>query len=194
MSENYTSQYQNNHEEESNLSIADIWHMVWDYKWWYVACVFICLCAAGLYIYKTPNTYNRTAKVIIDESDQYSAMRNIGQLNAVMPGLRANNTVANEMEAIASPDLMQTVVERLGLETRYVESQFLRDVELYTNTPVEMRMVDGYPGTSFSFLLTKIGDKLLLEEFRYGGKEIEGKIEGILGEDRKSTRLNSSHA
>ena len=165
------------------ISIKEIWSMIWGYKWWYVACVFVCLCIAGFYIYKTPNTYRRTAKVIIDESDQYSAMRNIGQLNAVMPGLRANNTVANEMEAIASPDLMQTVVERLGLETRYVESQFLRDVELYTNTPVEMRMVEGYPGTSFSFLLTKIGDKLLLEEFRYGGKEIEGKIEGILGED-----------
>ena len=183
MSENYTSQYQNNHEEESAISIKDIWSMIWGYKWWYVACVFVCLCVAGIYIYKTPNTYRRTAKVIIDESDQYSAMRNIGQLNAVMPGLRANNTVANEMEAIASPDLMQTVVERLGLETRYVESQFLRDVELYTNTPVEMRMVEGYPRTGFSFLVTKVGDKLLLEEFRYGGKEIEGKIEGILGED-----------
>jgi hypothetical protein len=71
-----------------------------------------------------------------------------------MMRLRSFNSVENEMEAFSSPDLMQMVVERLALETRYVEKQFLRSVELYNNTPVEMRLVSDTPQSSFSFLLS----------------------------------------
>ena len=182
MTENYNSQY-NPNEEESTISIVDIWHMIWDYKWWYVICVFACICVASLYLYRTPDTYQRTAKVIIDESDQYSAMKSVGNITSVMPGLRANNTVANEMEAIASPDLMQIVVERLGLETRYVESQMLRNVELYKNTPIELRLVDGNPLTGFAFTVTRHDNKLTLKDFKVGLEELDEEIEGVLGQD-----------
>ena len=64
MTENFNSQY-NPNEEESTISIVDIWHMIWDYKWWYVLCAFVCVCVAALYLYRTPDTYQRTAKVII---------------------------------------------------------------------------------------------------------------------------------
>ena len=182
MTENFNSQY-NPNEEESTISIVDIWHMIWDYKWWYVFCAFVCVCVAALYLYRTPDTYQRTAKVIIDESDQYSAMKSVGNITSVMPGLRANNTVANEMEAIASPDLMQIVVERLGLETRYVESQMLRNVELYKNTPIELRLVDGNPRNSFSFTVTKHGNKLVLKDFKIGPDDVDGEAEGTLSQD-----------
>ena len=168
MSENINNPTFQNNAEESTLRLSDIWQMIWGYKWWYLSCVILCLVVVTLYIYRTPSQYVRTAKVIIDESEQYSAMKNIGQLSAVMPGLRANNTVANEIEAISSPDLMQIVVERLGLETRYVEDQFLRTVELYTNTPVELRLVEANPHTSFSFTAVNKGDKIILEDFRVG--------------------------
>ena len=116
----------NNSEEESTLNFSDIWGMIWGYKWWYVICVFLALVAVCFYIYRTPDTYQRTAKVIIDESEQSSTMRSLTQLTTGMTGLRANSTVANEMEAFSSPDLMQNVVERLHLEARYFEKQILR--------------------------------------------------------------------
>ena len=182
MSENYNNhQYQNN-EEESTLQLADIWAMIWGYKWWYVACVAICLFAVTLYLYRTPSTYIRTTKVIIDESEKNSAMKSIGDITANMTGLRANNTVANEMEALSSPDLMQIVVERLKLETKYIEDQFLRTVELYTNSPIEMRLVENNPQTSFSFIISKKEDVLKLSEFMIGDEEVDGVVEGKLGE------------
>ena len=182
--ENNNSNYANNvQEEESSLTLKDIWGMIWGYKWWYVASCFCCLCVVALYIYRTPDTYQRTAKVIIDESEQNSAMKSIGELTAVMPGLRANNTVANEMEAISSPDLMQIVVERLNLETSYVENQFLRSVELYINTPVELRLVEGNPLTSFSFTVIKKGDVVILDDFRIGPDKVGGAAEGVIGQD-----------
>ena len=101
---------QNNQEEESTLTLTDIWGMVWGYKWWYVASVIFCLFVVCVYIYRTPDTYQRTAKVIIDESEQSTTMRNLTQLTGGITSLRANASVANEMEAFSSPDLMQKVV------------------------------------------------------------------------------------
>lgn len=173
-----------NKEEEGTLRLADIWNlaleMIWDYKWWYVASVAVCLCLCVLYIYRTPDTYTRTAKVIIDESDQDATLRSIGALTGGAAGISGNTSVANEMQALASPDLMQEVVERLRLETSYVEEQFLRDVELYTDTPVEMRLAGDNPQSSFSFTADIQEDgHLLLRDFKVGsdGEVLEEMIE-----------------
>ena len=184
MTENINNQSFNNQEEESTISLADIWHMIWDYKWWYVACTFVCVCAILFYIYRTPDTYVRTAKVIIDESEQSSTMRSLTQLTGGMTGLRSNAQVANEMEAFSSPDLMQKVVEKLRLETRYYEQQFMRSVEYYQNNPVELRLVEGNPQNGFSFTVSNKGDnRIVLSDFVIGPDEVDGKVEGRLGEN-----------
>ena len=152
MTDNYINPQMHTEEEGPSLTLNDIWNMIWDYKWWYVVCVAICLFCVGVYVYRTPDQYLRTAKVIIDESEQDATMRSLGAITGGSVRMRSNATVANEMEALASPDLMQMVVERLSLETRYVEQQFLRDVELYDNTPIEMRLVADNPQSGFSFL------------------------------------------
>ena len=170
-------------EEESQIQLIDIWHMIWDHKWWYVISVFVCLVAAAFYIYRTPDTYVRIAKVIIDESDQDATMRNLGVASANMMRLRSFNSVENEIEAFSSPDLMQVVVERLNLQTRYVEKQFLRDVELYGNSPVELALAGNNPRSSFSFRLSNLGDgKISLSEFRVLKDKYKDVIEGVLGD------------
>ncbi|MGN1210578.1 MAG: GumC family protein, partial [Candidatus Cryptobacteroides sp.] len=88
-----------------------------------------------------------------------------------------------EIEALTSPDLMQMAVERLGLETSYVEKQFLRSVELYHNSPVEMRLVADTPTKGFAFTLSNIGEgRVRLDEFVVGPDEMEGTVEGFLGD------------
>ena len=113
-------------EDESTLKISDLWNLVWNRKWWYVLSLGICLLGAAFYLYRTPASYSRTAKLIVDESSQDATMRNLGVASANMMRTRMSfNTVENEMEAFKSPDLMQVVVERLGLQTRYVEKLLL---------------------------------------------------------------------
>ena len=107
-------------EEDSSIQLSDLGGMIWGHKWWYVACAMVCLLFAGFYLYRTPNTYQRTIKVMIDESEQDAAMRNLGVVSAGAMRLRSFNSVENETEAFSSPDLMQVVVERLNLQTRYV--------------------------------------------------------------------------
>ena len=165
MTDNFNNQSFNNQEEESTISIADIWHMIWDYKWWYIVSTFVCICAIFFYIYRTPDSYVRTAKVIIDESEQSSTMRSLTQITGGgLSGLRSNAQVANEMEAFSSPDLMQKVVEKLRLETRYFEQQFMRSVEYYQNNPVELRLIEGNPQNSFSFTLSNASDNTVQDQ------------------------------
>ena len=108
----------NNSNEEQEIKLTDLIGLVIRYKWWYVGVTAFCLFVAAFYLYRTPDLYNRTTKVMIDDSDQDAAMRNLGMVSSGAMRLRSFNSVENEMEAFASPDLMQVVVERLGLQTR----------------------------------------------------------------------------
>lgn len=165
-----------NQEDELNLSLVDIWHMIWDHKWWYVLSVFICLVAAAFYVYRTPNIYNRTAKVIIDEGAEEAAMRDLSSFTGTMASRRFSTNVDNEVEALSSPDLMQKVVERLGLETSYFEHQFLRKVELGPDSPIEMKVLGENPQSSFSFVLTKLSDtEFQLSEYYVKGEKLEAE-------------------
>lgn len=182
MADNFNNTLQTN-EEESVISLSDIWGMIWGHKICYVLCTALALFLAVFYIYRTPDTYVRTAKVMIDESDQDAAMRNLGVVSAGAMRLRSFNSVENELEAFASPDLMQVVVERLGLQTRYVEKQFLRDVELYHNSPVEMRLAGGNPQSGFSCMLSRNGeDGIVLSDFRIREDKIKTSVEGRFGD------------
>lgn len=170
-------------EDEPQIQLIDLWHMVWDHKWWYVVSVALCVICAAVHLYRTPNTYVRSAKVLIDESSQDAAMRNLGVSTANMMRLRSANTVMNEIEAFTSPDLMETVVERLGLQTKYVSNQFLRSVELYKNSPVEVIFAGENPHSGFSFLVSNSGKgKVRLSDFRIRGEKVKAEVEGQLGD------------
>jgi tyrosine-protein kinase Etk/Wzc len=62
--------------DESNLQFADIWALIWNNIIWYALCIGVCLVVACFYIYRTPKTYSREAKVIIEE-DENSSLRDL---------------------------------------------------------------------------------------------------------------------
>ena len=170
-------------EEDSSLRLSDLWNMVWRYKWWYVVSIVVFLLLGAFYLYRTPNVYNRAAKVVIDESNQDATMRNLGVVSSGMMRLRSFNSVENEMEALSSPDLMQMVVKRLGLQTTYMEQQLFREVELYKNGPFEMVPVGDNPRSGYSFKVVKTSDgKLALSKFQIRKDKINETVVGNFGD------------
>ena len=181
--ENTEKQLNNLHEEEPLISLADIWGLIWGHKWWYVASLAFFLCMGVFYLYVTPKVYSRVAKVLIDESNQDATMRNLGVASAGMMRLRSFNSVENEIETFASPDLMQVVVERLGLQTRYVQEQLLRDVELYRNCPFDARFTGENPHSPYSFKVTPAGEEgFVLSEFRLKDEKFKEEVPGSYGD------------
>ena len=181
MAEINNNSFNNLHEEEG-LKISDIIELVTKHIWWYVGVTLICLLGAGYYLYKTPVLYSRSAKLIVDDSNQDAAMRNLGMASANMMR-RTFNPVDNEMQAFASPDLMKIVVERLGLQTRYVETQLLRDVELYHDSPVQLHLAGMNPTSGFSLLMTPgKEDQVVLSDFHIHGQLVEDTVTGHYGD------------
>ena len=183
MAENNTTNQNFTAEEKSSLTVSDIWALVWGHKWWYLISLAFFLALGAYYLYITPKKYERTIKVVIDESNQDAATRNLGVASAGMMRLRSFNSVENEMEAFASPDLMQVVVERMNLQTTYNEKQFLRDVELYKNCPFEMGLAGDNPHSAFSFTVTEASDTTLnLSNFNVGGAVVGTTMEVEYGD------------
>ena len=172
-----------NQEDQSDFNFSDIWGMIWGYRWWYVLSLCICIVFAAFYLYKTPSTYSRSAKVIINEDAQDATLRDIANISG-FAGQSSSVNVNNEVEAFASPDLMKTVVERLGLETSYVEHQFMRDREFYNNSPVELSIVDPLVMSSFSFRVKKGQDSTFtLSDFTIGPDKLKKtEASGAIGD------------
>ncbi|MBR6346266.1 MAG: polysaccharide biosynthesis tyrosine autokinase [Bacteroidales bacterium] len=174
-------------DDERTISLSDLWNLIWDHMWWYVFSVLVCLFIASFHLYKTPKTFSRTMKVIVDEDDQAATVRNLTAFASNYRRYSAGTNVDNELEAFTSPDLIEIVVRRLGLETAYVEKQFLRTRELYKNTPLEMQILENST-SAFSFLLSKSGeDTFTLKEFRVAGEDLEsGPIKGRINDTIKT--------
>ena len=164
------------------MSLTEIWGLIWGHKWWYVASLAIGLLASALYLYRTPDEYIRTVKLVVDESEQDAAMRNLGVVSAGAVRVRNFNGVANEMEAFVSPDLMQTVVERLGLQTRYFSKEFLRTVELYDNSPADITLAGDNPQTGFSCSIANDDGRVVLSDFRIRDEHIRQEVTGNPGD------------
>ena len=174
-------------EDESSFSLADIWHLVWDHKWWYIITLGAAICIALFYLYRTPQTYNSTAKVLVDDSNQNAAMRNLGVASAGMMKLRSYNSVENEIEAFSSVDYMQKVVERLGLQTTYIQPLKFKTIDLATKSPVQLVLAGENPQSAFSFNLSRVGEYgVKLSGLKLDGKAVSGTVEGKLGDTLKT--------
>ena len=105
------SKWNGSDNEESALQLSDILAMFTSHKWAYVIFTALCLFIALFYLYRTPKTWSRTAKVIVDESAENSTLRDLASFSASSARSRyyaSSANVYNEMEAFSSPDIMQT--------------------------------------------------------------------------------------
>ncbi|MBQ1938285.1 MAG: polysaccharide biosynthesis tyrosine autokinase [Bacteroidales bacterium] len=179
-------QYQNNNDyqnNESNLSFKDLLTYAWGIKWWCLLSVVACLLLAGLYIYRHPATYTRTAKIIVDENGQSSALKDITSFSNTLyrrSTFTSGVNVYNEVEALASPDLMEYVICKLGLETEYYEKQLLREIPLDSKKPFQMELIESDVRGSFSMTVRKTGeDSFILDKFKINGKKFDcSAVEG----------------
>ena len=108
-------------------------------KWkLFAATVCTCLVLGILFLLIVAPRYERSASVLVKDENGgggllSSMMSNMGML-AGMAGLNITSNVENEMQIFSSPFLMQEVVNRLGLDTRYYTYDGLMKKELYEET------------------------------------------------------------
>lgn len=139
------SQFENHipEQQEETINFREIYERYIVYWKWIVASAALFLLLGYLYNRKQPNVYQlETSVLVVDQarSGGMNEMSMLRQLDLVGTGSNMFTMVNNENEVLRSTTLMKKVVEQLELHTTYHRTQFLKRTELYTSSPVVVRM------------------------------------------------------
>ena len=139
---------------------------------WFVLSVILCLGLAFLYLKSTPKQYKRAAAVLIKDDYQQD-------ITAAFSGnsYLINTNVSNELEAFKSPQLAQEVVRRLKLNISYVTKEGLRNIDLYTQSPIIAVFSDSHESEAFAFKVELLPDSVIvLSNFYQNNSKIQQSV------------------
>ena len=157
-------------------------------KWrWFAASVATMLVLAILFLLVVAPRYERTATVLIKDENGSgglisSMMGGMGML-AGLGGLGISTNVLNEMEIISSPGMIDKVVDKLEMGTRYQAYDGLMKRDLWHETlPIKVNFpqLQKDDGAYMKMDLRKDGT-FTLYKFRKNGKKVDGEAEGKIG-------------
>lgn len=158
---------------QEEISIKDVVFIYFS-KWkWIVASIAVCLCLAGLYIARTPKKY--TASTSIEIKNEDSSVNSALGAFSDMGITPANSLLYNETAYFRSPDLMESVIEALGLDVAYSMRKGLKTISPYgSELPLIVSFQNTSEGDSGSFVL-KVDDEELatVSRFRIGAEKID---------------------
>lgn len=104
--------------------------------YWFLISVITCGCLAFLYSKSQPLTYESKAMILIKSKDSNQGTQ--AQAFSDLGISTGNNFMPNEFYKIKSTDMLETVVKNLGNNVQYYGRVFLRDVNIYQSTPIQV--------------------------------------------------------
>lgn len=113
--------------------------------YWFIISAIICSSIAYLYSKSQTQVYQASALIVVNNKDSKTA----GTTSQVFSDLniaQGNGIVCNELYKIRSTSIMESVVEHLGLNIQYYGHVYLRDVNIYKNSPVQITPLKSDPG------------------------------------------------
>ena len=138
-------------QQETFISIADLWRLCTARWRWFVLSVGACLMVAGFYLYKTPYTYTRTAAVMVIEENAGQSTGSDGSGLGGIGFVNRKRNVINVMRHMTSLDVLTEVVHQLHPEMPFkemwdeakeVEARFTAEVEDMQGTVIDLTYRD----------------------------------------------------
>ncbi len=151
---------------------------------WFVGTICLTVFCAILFILAVAPKYERSAAILIKDENGgggllSSMASNMGML-AGIAGLNITSNVENEMQILSSPFMMQEVVKRLGLDTKYEVRDGLMKQELFDETlPIKVTFpkLTDKDGVYMKMDLRKDGT-FTLYKFRKNKDKYDGEVQG----------------
>ncbi|MCM1377988.1 MAG: polysaccharide biosynthesis tyrosine autokinase [Clostridium sp.] len=142
------------------VNIADVLVITLKHWYWIVLSLVVCVGIAWLYLQSTVPLYTSSCQVMIRD-DAQSPM-GASSIDFEELGIKSTNTVIeDEMVALKSPDLMQVVVEKLGIDVCYRTPGMFHDKVLYGKDVPVIVSFDAMPreeGATIKFHVNANGD------------------------------------
>jgi capsular exopolysaccharide synthesis family protein len=138
---------------------------------WFALSVVVCCGIAYVYAKSLPNTYKRSASVMIKEDNG-----NITDIAAFTGAnqFKTKGNVNNEIEAFKSPHIVQEVIQELQLHINYYVQDKLKIMDLYMQSPVIASFPDSQGFETFSFQMEMRPDnRIVLSNFIQKGDKYE---------------------
>lgn len=170
--------------EEQTIKLTDLLRHI-KARWrWYMVSIIIALIVATLYIMSATPLYTRTSDILLkdDSSQSVTADMTLIGINSVPA------SILNEMFILSSPELMEQVVTRLGLNDVYRTPDGLRKQELYKNSPIMVQTSDSTINDKAAYAFTIELNKndglktFTIKDFKMAGKKVDGKVEGTMAQ------------
>ncbi len=144
-------------------------------KWkWILLSLILCMGIAFLYLAWKPYAYTRDAQIEIKDEEDVGASSALAMFADLGIG-QATNNLYNEMAYFESPDLMEKVVERLGLQTNYNMRKGLRSGVLYGSSlpiTVDFETLPSNKGGRFKIKINE-KEEIFLEKFRVKDERVD---------------------
>lgn len=155
--------------DNSEIHIMDIVRLGLANWYWFALSLTLCIGFALYVIRKTPETYYRSATVLIKDDNRAGQLAGESSVFQDLSILNPVRSIDNELLMFKSERLMYKVVKRLNLDISYQSRGKLRSVELYDRTPVRLIFPDASETISFSLSARPISDKeVVLSDFSVG--------------------------
>ena len=171
-----TQESYNNIESSANkISLTDLLNMILSNWYWFIISVIFCGSIALLYLnYKAP-IYQRTATVLVKDSRKGSGTE-VTAFNDIIGGL-GRRSVDNEVHIFKSRRIMEQVVLKHDLTTRYSTKHGIRTIDLYGRTPLIVKFINVDPAEVISFKYKIDGDNIYFSDFlNIEGLKITAKV------------------
>ncbi len=131
------------------------------YWWLFLASIVFCLLVAGLYLYRTPNTYLIISNILINDEKSGGATGSSAAILKNLTGGLGGSKVDDEVFVINSHEIRKEVISELKLNRSYFEKKnLLKKVNHYNTSPVELDA----PAELFDTLSTALQFKIKLKE------------------------------
>ena len=157
-------------------------------KWrWFAASVVTMLVLAIAFLLIVPPRYEREATILIKDETSgggllSSMLGGMGML-AGMAGLNIQGNVLNELEIITSPAIIEKVVDRMELGTRYQAYDGLMKRDLWKETlPIKVSLPQlGKDEAAYMKMDLRKDGTYTLYKLRKNGKKVSGEATGKVG-------------
>ncbi|PHQ28270.1 GumC family protein [Leeuwenhoekiella nanhaiensis] len=124
---------------EQSLDLREELNKYLRYWPWFIISVVLLVVLAFTYLRYATTVYSTSSTILI--KDDKSGSTELAALEQLGVSGSGGNSIANEIGILSSRRLMENVVRALNLNVQYTAEGSVKDVELYTNSPIKLSVV-----------------------------------------------------
>lgn len=156
----------------TEIPLRDIFDSLLRNWYWIVISIIICVIGAFFYTKTITQQYKADAVITIKTENKGGVSSSETAIFQDLGIGNGSNVIENEIPVLSSTPLMESVINRLGLDITYTIKPLLRTVDIYGSSPIDVTFPNKELMDHFTVDITPLSSK----RFKYETYDIDNKI------------------